>query len=609
MADFTCSAHAAIIIMSAVSSAPDKNERIFRGIGVSPGVVRGRIVVLDHNQNEEPPRRHIPKSGHSSELDRLQSALAKTRRQISDIQSQVEHNLGSSESAIFDAHLLVLEDSTLIHEVKRYAESENVNVDYAFHTVAEKYAQALGSVEDEYLRERAADIRDVTNRVLSHLSEHNLQDLSHLTEPYILIGHDLTPSQTASLDRELAQGFATDVGGKTSHTAIMAGSLGIPAVVGLKDASEDLDTDDYVLLDGFNGVLVVNPSDQTLFEYGQLEKEQEDLQAKLAEIKNAPAVTLDGREIMLSANVEQISDTAAVLDCGAQGIGLFRTEYLFLDRQALPDEEEQYISYHRVAKALAPEPVIFRTLDIGADKISHAIGETDEANPFLGWRAIRFCLARKDIFRTQLRALLRASSAGNVKLMYPMISGVEELDEANELLEECKRELREESISYDKGLEVGIMIEIPSAVLTANALGARAKFFSIGTNDLIQYTLAVDRLNEKVADLYDPTHPALLRLLQMTIDAGKRHGIWTGVCGEMAGDVAAVPLLVGMGVDELSVAPTMLPQIKYLIRKLKYTETQELVQLALECESSVDILVQARAMVQRAAPGVFHTML
>ena len=595
--------------MSVVSSAPDKKERIFRGIGVSPGVVRGRIVVLDHDQNEEPPRRHISESEHPAELDRLQSALANTRREISDIQSQVENNLGSSESAIFDAHLLVLEDSTLIHEVKRYTQTENVKVDYAFHTVAEKYAQALGSVEDEYLRERAADIRDVTNRVLSHLCKHNPQDLSHLTEPYILIGHDLTPSQTASLDRELAQGFATDVGGKTSHTAIMAGSLGIPAVVGLKDATENLDTDDYVLLDGFNGVLVVNPSDQTLFEYGQLEKEQEDLQVKLAEIKDAPAITLDGREITLSANVEQISDTAAVLDCGAQGIGLFRTEYLFLDRQALPDEEEQYVSYHRVAKALAPEPVIFRTLDIGADKISHAIGETDEANPFLGWRAIRFCLARKDIFRTQLRALLRASSAGNVKLMYPMISGVEELDEANELLEECKSELREENISYDKDLEVGIMIEIPSAVLTANALGARAKFFSIGTNDLIQYTLAVDRLNEKVADLYDPTHPALLSLLQMTIDAGKRHDIWTGVCGEMAGDIPAVPLLVGMGVDELSVAPTMLPQIKYLIRKLKYAETQKLAQQALECESSVDVLVQARAMVQRAAPGIFHTVL
>ena len=609
MADFACSRHEPIIIMSVVSSAPDKKERIFRGIGVSPGVVRGRIVVMDHDHNEEPPRHHVPESEHSAELDRLQSALANTRREISSIQTQVENNLGPSKSAIFDAHLLVLEDSTLIHEVKRFTQTENVNVDYAFHAVAEKYAQALGAVEDEYLRERAADIRDVTNRVLSHLSEHNLQDLSHLTEPYILVGHDLTPSQTASLDRELAQGFATDVGGKTSHTAIMAGSLRIPAVVGLKDASESLDTDDYVLLDGFNGVLVVNPSDQTLFEYGQLEKEQEDLQAKLAEIKDAPAITLDGREIILSANVEQISDTAAVLDCGAQGIGLFRTEYMFLDREALPDEEEQYISYQRVAKALAPEPVIFRTLDIGADKISHAIGETDEANPFLGWRAIRFCLARKDIFRTQLRALLRASSLGNVKLMYPMISGVEELDEANELLEECKKELREEGIDINEDMEVGIMIEIPSAVLTANALGTRAKFFSIGTNDLIQYTLAVDRLNEKVADLYDPTHPALLRLLQMTIDAGQRHGIWTGVCGEMAGDVAVAPLLVGMGVDELSVAPTMLPQIKYLIRRLTYTETQELALQALECESSVDVLVQARALVQRAAPGVFHTVL
>ncbi len=262
-----------------------------------------------------------------------------------------------------------------------------------------------------------------------------------------------------------------------------------------------------------------------------------------------------------------------------------------------------------MAQALAPESVIFRTLDIGADKISHAIGETDEANPFLGWRAIRFCLARKDVFRTQLRALLRASAGGNLKVMYPMISGVEELDEANELLEECKSELRTEKTAFDENLEVGIMIEIPSAALTADVLGTRAKFFSIGTNDLIQYTLAVDRLNEKVADLYDPTHPALLRLMQMTIDAGKRHRIWTGVCGEMAGDPAAVALLIGLGVNELSVAPTMVPQIKYLIRRLKYSETQQLALKALECESSMDVLVQARAMIQRAAPGIFHTAI
>ena len=592
-----------------VSSAQDRGEQIFRGIGVSPGVVRGRIVVMDHNHGERPARRQLDSEQLPAELELLQNALAETRREISAIQSQVQSGMGASESAIFDAHLLVLEDSTLLEEVKRFVETEKVNVAYAFHEVAEKYAHALGSVEDEYLRERAADIRDVTSRVLGHLTGHRSQDLSHLTEPYILVGHDLTPSQTASLDRNLAQGVATDVGGKTSHTAIMAGSLRIPAVVGLKAASENVATGDYVLLDGFNGVLVINPTDQTLFEYGQLEKEQENLQDKLAEIRDAPAITLDGHEIMLSANVEQITDTVAVLECGAQGVGLFRTEYLFLDRKTLPNEEEQYTSYQRVAKAIAPEPVIFRTLDIGADKISHAIGETDEANPFLGWRAIRFCLARPDIFRTQLRALLRASAGGNVKLMYPMISGVDELDQANELLEECKAELRAEGTAFDEDLEVGIMIEIPSAVLTANALGAHAQFFSIGTNDLIQYTFAVDRLNEKVADLYDPTHPALLRLLQMTIDAGQRHGIWTGVCGEMAGDPNAVPLLIGLGVNELSVAPTMLPQIKYLIRRLKYTETQELALQALQCESSMDVLVQSRALVQRAAPGIFHTVL
>jgi len=368
-------------------------------------------------------------------------------------------------------------------------------------------------------------------------------------------------------------------------------------------------TGDYVLLDGFNGVVVVNPSDQTLFEYGQLEKEQEDLQAKLTEIRDSPAITLDGREIILSANVEQISDTLAVLESGAAGVGLFRTEYLFLDREILPDEEEQFTSYQRVAQAIAPESVIFRTLDIGADKMGRSLGEPEEANPFLGWRAIRFCLARKDIFRAQLRALLRASAGGNVKIMYPMISGVEELDEANELLAECQGELRAEGKAFDEELEVGVMIEIPSAVLIADALGTRAKFFSIGTNDLVQYTLAVDRLNAKVADLYDPTHPAMLRLLKMTIEAGQRHGIWTGLCGEMAGDPTAIPLLIGLGVDELSVSPPMLPQIKYLIRRLKLSDTQQLAARALECDSSVDILVQSRAMVQRAAPGIFHTVL
>ena len=592
-----------------VTIGADTGERIFRGIGVAPGVVRGRVVILDPDHTERPPRRRVEALNQPAELERLQDALAETRRQISDIQATVRNSIDSSDAAIFDAHLLVIEDQTLLDEVKRFIEEESVNVEFAFHEVSEKYVQALDAVEDEFLRERAADIRDVTARVLANLTGRTEQDLSHLTEPFILVRHDLSPSQTAQLNRDLVQGFATDVGGKTSHTAIMAGSLRIPAVVGLKNACENLATGDYVLLDGFNGVVVVNPTDQTLFEYGQLEKEQEDIQAKLSEIRDSPAITLDGHEIMLSANVEQIGDTVAVLECGAKGVGLFRTEYLFLERDTLPNEEEQFISYQRVAEAIAPESVIFRTLDIGGDKMGRAFGESAEANPFLGWRAIRFCLARKDIFRTQLRALLRASAKGNVKLMYPMISGVEELDAANELLKECMDELSAEGEAFDVDLEVGVMIEIPSAVLIADALGARAKFFSIGTNDLIQYTLAVDRLNEKVADLYDPTHPALLRLMQLTVEAGKRNGIWTGLCGEMAGDPTAIPLLIGLGIDELSVAPPMLPQIKYLIRRIKLSEAQQLAAQALESESSVDILVQSRAMVQRVAPGMFHTVL
>jgi len=592
-----------------VTVGADTGERVFRGIGVAPGVVRGRVVILDPDHSERPARRRVEAQDQVAELERLQDALAKTRRQISDIQSTVRHSMGSSDAAIFDAHLLVIEDQTLLDKVKKFIAEQSVNVEFAFYEVAEKYVQALDAVEDEFLRERAADIRDVTARVLANLTGRTEQDLSHITEPFILVRHDLSPSQTAQLPRDLVLGFATDVGGKTSHTAIMAGSLRIPAVVGLKNACESMSTGDYVLLDGFNGVVIVNPADQTLFEYGQLEKEQEDIQAKLTEIKDSPAITMDGHEIILSANVEQISDTVAVLACGANGVGLFRTEYLFLERDTLPNEEEQFISYQRVAEAIAPKPVIFRTLDIGGDKMGRAFGESEEANPFLGWRAIRFCLARKDIFRTQLRALLRASAKGNVKLMYPMISSVEELDAANELLKECMNELHTEDEAFDTDLEVGVMIEIPSAVLIADALGTRAKFFSIGTNDLIQYTLAVDRLNEKVADLYDPTHPALLRLMQMTIEAGKRNGIWTGICGEIAGDPTAIPLLIGLGIDELSVAPPMLPQIKYLIRQIKLSEAQQLATQALECESSVDILVQSRAMVQRVAPGMFHTVL
>ncbi len=587
--------------------APQPGEQIFRGIAASAGVVQGRVLVLDGGQVEAPERRLIPEKKVSSEIDRLEAALVRTREQIRDLQSKVRQRLGADDAEIFEAHALVLEDQVLIDQVIRCIREKRVAAEFAFHDVASGYTRALADLHDEYLRERAADLRDLTGRVLRNLSGKDAtHDLRHLPEPRIVLAHDLTPSATAQLDRENVLGFATDVGGKTSHTAILAGSMGIPAVVGLKHTVHELSSGDFVLLDGFNGLVIRNPSDQTLFEYGQLERRQVDLHARMAENRDTPAITLDGHRVVLSANVEQISDTAAVIDCGAEGVGLFRTEFLFMERDTLPTEEEQYLAYHRVASALKPNGVIFRTLDIGGDQLSGTWQGAPESNPFLGWRAIRLCLQETGIFCTQLRALLRASAHGNVRVMYPMISSVDEFDEANRLLEQCKGELRAKSTPFDEALEVGAMIEIPSAVLVADALAKRARFFSLGTNDLIQYTLAVDRLNERIAHLYNPTHPALLRLIQMTVEAGKRHGIWTGVCGEMAGDPALVPLLLGLGVDELSVAPPMVPMIKHLVRRLKLSEAREMAQSALQSESSVDILARSRALVQRTAPGLFE---
>jgi phosphotransferase system enzyme I (PtsI) len=462
-------------------------------------------------------------------------------------------------------------------------------------------------VDDEYLRERADDMRDLTSRVLDNLLEVQDEfDLRHIAEPCILVSHDLSASTTAQLDKKLVLGFATDIGGKTSHTAIMARSLGIPAVVGLKTASEEFDTGDYALLDGYNGTVIVNPTDQTLFEYGQLVKIKASLQEKLHEIQKQPAVTLDGKFIHLSANIEDQNDIEAVLQHGAEGVGLFRTEFLFINRETAPDEEDQYQAYRQVAAALKPNPVIIRTLDLGGDKFASHSQLAQEMNPFLGWRAIRFCLAQPEMFSAQLRAILRASAEGNVKMMYPMISGLDELKQANALVEQCKAELRAKGIPFDEKMEVGAMIEIPSAALIANALATQVKFFSIGSNDLIQYTLAADRTNEKVSHLYEPTHPAILRLIKMTVDAAHSHGVWVGVCGEIAGDPALVPLLIGLGVDELSAAPPVVPQVKYIVRRLKLAEAQALAEFALQCESPSEIYARCQTLARETAPSLFE---
>ena len=577
------------------------------GIAVSPGVCRGKILLLTDSRVDSVPRRTISEEEIPEQIARLQQSVTETRRQLHAVQERVNAGMGAKDASIFDAHLLVLEDPTLLDEVSRFVTEQKVNIEYAFAQVAEKYAQTLEAIGDEYLRERAADMRDVTERLLQNLiGTYQELDLKHLKEPYIIVAYDLAPSRTAMLDKKNVLGFATDVGGKTSHTAIMARSLRIPAVVGLGKASAELKDGQYALLDGYHGQVIINPTDQTLFEYGQLVRRQVSLEEKLRDTIDKPAVTLDGVRLTLSANIEQAEDAEAVKASGAEGVGLFRTEYLFLNCTTLPTEDEQYQAYRAVAAALKPAPVIIRTLDLGGDKFMSHLNVPKEMNPFLGYRAIRFCLQEKEVFRAQLRAILRASAEGNIKIMYPMISCLDELVQANALLDTYRDELRKEGVPFDEKMEVGVMIEIPSAALTAEALAKRVQFFSIGTNDLIQYTLAVDRLNEKIAHLYEPTNPSILRLIKMTTDAAHAAGIWVGVCGEMAGDPLMIPLLLGLGVDELSAAPQAVPQIKYLLRRVKMSEAKEIAAAALNSESSTEIMDRSQQLVRSVAPSLFE---
>jgi len=581
-------------------------EKVFRGIPVSAGVCHGRAVVLGRQANAI-PQYDIPEGECHLQIDRVERALLETRKQIADVQRQVQERMGAESASIFEAHLLVLEDQTLVTEVVRAIQQQKINAEFAFFQVSERYANALGMVEDEYLRERAADIRDVMSRVI-----HNLQgnvdpmQLKQLNESCIVISHDLDPSSTAQLDKRFVLGFATDTGGRTSHSAIMARSLHIPAVVGLKDITQHLETGHYIVLDGYNGLVILNPTDQTLFEYGQLVKKHASLEDKLKDIRDKPAVTLDGVKVVLSANIDQPEDGASIAECGAEGVGLYRTEYLFINRERLPTEEEQYEAYRSVAIAAKPNSLIIRTLDLGGDKIASHLQAPVESNPFLGWRAIRLCLQEEPVFRAQLRAILRAGVVGNVKIMYPMICCLSELEQANRLLHECKAELAAKNIPHCADIEVGIMIEIPAAVAIADTLAKHVQFFSIGTNDLIQYTLAVDRLNERVAHLYQPTHPALMRFIRQTVEAAHKRGIWVGVCGEMAGDIELTPLLLGLGVDELSATPSVVPEIKALIRRLKITDAKKLADFALKSESNTEILARSRDLARRAAPHLFQ---
>lgn len=576
-----------------------------RGIPASPGVCRGRVLVLGQDRVEI-VRRVILESEVALEISRLEAALVRARGEVQELQQRLAVAIGAKDAQIFEVHLLILEDPVLLNESSRRIREDHVNADAAFGEVARQYVEMLGGVDDPYFRERAADIRDATQRVVNHLAGRGRRDAPPvLDEPAIIVSHDLNPSMTAQLDRTKVLGFATDVGSRTSHTAILAKSLGIPAVVGLHEISKFLVSGQQVLLDGHTGTVFLNPTDQTLFEYGQLARRRVQFEERLREIREQPAVTLDGSRVILSANLELAEDSGSIREAGAEGVGLFRTEYLFLQRDSVPDEEAQYQAYRTVAEAARPDAAIIRTLDIGGDKFIPHLEMPQEVNPFLGWRAIRFCLQRQELFRTQLRAILRASAHGNVKLMYPMVSGVEELQQANALLDDCRAELRREGLPFDEAMEVGAMIEIPSAVIVADRLARHVRFFSIGTNDLIQYTLAIDRLNDRIAHLYQPTHPAVLRLIQMTVEAAHRNGLWVGVCGEMAGEPDLALLLLGLGVDELSVSPASVPRIKHLIRRCRLPEARELAAWALEQPTGAESLVRAQEMARRLAPGLF----
>ena len=590
--------------MSGKTEKSDK-EVVLHGIGVSPGVVIGPVY-LKVSETVYVPERGITEAEIEHEVSRLEDALIETRRQIKSIQKDLAGRTAMSDAGILDAHLMVLDDRSFIEEVVDQVRKRLVNMESVVKDVSERYADVLASLDDAYLRERVSDIKDVARRIIGNLSGRSVSPLSTLPRRHIIVSKDLAPSETAAFRREMVSGMATDLGSWTSHTAVMARALEIPAVVGLRDISQRLSTDDEVLIDGNKGVVIIHPTAEQLEEYGRVAEERRTIERGLRSLKEQPAETTDGHRIVLSANTEGLEELEAVSTYGAEGVGLFRSEYLFLARKGPVNEDEQAEVYSQVAHGLAPDPVIIRTLDIGGDKFIYDSEFQTEGNPFLGCRSIRLSLLHPEEFKAQLRAILRASASGNVKIMYPMISNAGEIVKANELLEEAKSDLAAAGVAFQHDIEVGAMVEIPSAALTADVLAEHVSFLSLGTNDLIQYTLAVDRINERVAYLYEPTHPAVLRLIKHTIDGGHRHGIWVGLCGEMAADPLMTALLLGLGVDELSVAPAAVPLVKDVIRNLSYSRAKSLAKMALAAKSAGEVLERCRKVTSEVAPELLE---
>ncbi len=560
-----------------------------KGIAASGGIAIGKAFYVGKEELIV-PKSKIAYGDISREIYRLEEALIDTRKAIGNLQKRIADEMGYDHAQLFEVHMLVLEDRMLIEDIITQIKNKKVNVEYAFSQTIEKYTNTLRKLDDEYLRERALDIEDVGKRVLRKLLKKERVPLDKLKEKVVVVAHDLSPTDTAVLPKDKVLGFVIDIGGRTSHTAIIARSLSIPAVVGVEVGEQNIRGNETLIVDGSEGLVYINPTERILKEYLKKIKDLSKISRWCVHIpKSLKAETRDGRKLVVSANIELPEELPLISQYGAEGIGLYRTEFLFLGRKTLPLEDEQYKAYFEVAKKVSPHSVIIRTIDVGGDKFLSKPEVPREMTPFLGWRAIRFCLANVQIFKAQLRAILRASSEGNVKIMFPMISGVEELREAKKILEECKKELRKENKKFNETISVGTMMEVPSAALTADILAKDCDFFSIGTNDLIQYALAVDRSDEKVAYLYEPAHPAVLRLINTIIEAAHRNNIWVGMCGEMAGDLLFNVLLVGLGLDEFSMPPPTIPRAKEIITNISFKDAEKIAQGALKLSTSREV--------------------
>jgi phosphoenolpyruvate-protein phosphotransferase (PTS system enzyme I) len=572
-----------------------KTAEIFiRGLGVSPGLAVGPAFFTTTFFYEPTEDETIAPAEVDKEWQRFETALGQTRDQLQALLGKAANSVGMEQAGIFDAHLLMAEDPTLLAQVKKLILTEYRTAEAAFYQATRRYVEAMKRIDDEYLRERLADLEDVVRRVLQNLR--GGMESRHPKTGHVLLAHDLAPSETMDLDRQYVYGFATEAGSQTSHTAILARSLDIPAVVGMRDLHSYVQPGDQVLIDGTEGVFIVHPTEETVALYENAHRRRRRISEQLFQLRHIDSVTRDGVKIVVAANIESADEMPIVTEQAADGVGLVRTEFLFLERETPPDEEEQFEHYRRIAEAAGSAGAIIRTLDIGGDKMPSHDQAEPEANPFLGWRGIRRSLQEPALFKTQLRAILRASACGRVRLMYPLVSSLEEVRAAQTLLAQCQLELSEAGIAYDSSMEVGAMIEVPSAALSADLIASEVDFFSVGTNDLIQYTLAIDRINERVAHLYQPWHPAIFRLLQLVVEAAQKNGIWAGVCGEMAGDLIMTPLLVGLGFTELSVGSSRIPRLKHAVRTLDQAECAAMVEKLRRLNHPSDIYQRSREL-------------